>query len=409
VSQRIAKILAVLPGFTASTLMDVVNPLLSLKKKGRIDFRVVLEPYCSNTTLAWADLVVLCRNAEPKYAEILNYLSIHCIPTIYDLDDNLFDIPLDTELGRYYRAAERIEMLRRYLSQAALVRVYSFPLQQTIAAFNPNVLLMDAPLDWTLIKSHAPQSPKLPINIVYVTSRDDDRLFSIFAEALIKILTDYPNRVSMHFLGYFPDLFRGIPNVYHTKFLPNYNTYLKRFSQAGYDIGLAPLLNDEFHRSKTNNKFREYAASGVVGIYSNVEVYSQSVKDGVTGLLVSNDQEAWERALKRLIEDADLRGRIRSAAKAEVQERYSQDAFQMMWWRQIQMALEMPRQHPDVEKDKETTHDINLVESSQWITRNIRLAASRYKKSGMRQTAGILRLQLFNIWFMLKINWLGQL
>ena len=54
-------------------------------------------------------------------------------------------------------------------------------------------------------------------------------------------------------------------------------------ANAGWAIGLAPLRDSAENRAKTNNKYREYAALGIPGIYSDMPVYASSVRHGETG------------------------------------------------------------------------------------------------------------------------------
>ena len=133
--------------------------------------------------------------------------------------------------------------------------------------------------------------------------------------------------------------FAALANVRHHGLICHYDRYLRRFSRAGYDIGLAPLPDDAFYRSKTNNKFREYGASGIAGIYSHVNVYSDCVRHEVTGLLAANDADSWHDALVRLIEDETLRTRIQRQARQYVREHYAQEKFEQLFLEQIQAVL----------------------------------------------------------------------
>lgn len=87
---------------------------------------------------------------------------------------------------------------------------------------------------------------------------------------------------------------------------------------AGLDwqVGLAPLANHQFNRSKSALKALEYAARGIVVVASDVEPYRGFVEHGVTGFLIERDHE-WAEVLELLAGDEQLRVRMAAAARAK--------------------------------------------------------------------------------------------
>jgi tetratricopeptide (TPR) repeat protein len=107
------------------------------------------------------------------------------------------------------------------------------------------------------------------------------------------------------------------PERYHFRpggSLADYLHFLGRL-----DVGLAPLLPSDYNRGRSDVKFLEYAACGVVGVYADLESYRGSVKDGETGLLYRSSAELLA-SLDRLAADAALRRSIRMRAHAHVAE-----------------------------------------------------------------------------------------
>lgn len=324
-------VLAVIPAFIPSTQINVVTPLMDLCVERVINFRLHLESTVKLKDIEWADIVVLCRNIEPGQAWFYELLQ-QDKPYIYDIDDNFFDI--NTSEASYYRSPERLDMFTQYLRNASLVRVYSEPLRLRILELHSRVVKVVPPLDFRHVLSRRAANED-KVKIVYATSRTHDELFSIFLPALEKILHYYNNQVQVYFLGFTPPELRKHPGVYSVPMIWDYPAYLRKFSSAGYDIGLAPLLDDVFHRSKTNNKFREYGACQIAGIYSNVDVYASCVQHNQTGILVSNEEKAWYDALALLIENPDLRRKIQLSAYDFVRSNYSQTEFVKSWAQQI--------------------------------------------------------------------------
>ncbi len=121
--------------------------------------------------------------------------------------------------------------------------------------------------------------------------------------------------------------------------LPDYERFLREFYLQGFDIGLAPLPDTLFHRSKNNTKFRDYGACRVAGVYSDVDIYSCCVKDGQTGILVPNTTDGWFRGISKLIDDQALTKRIQDEAYASVYAEYRQELVEEEWMSEISSLL----------------------------------------------------------------------
>jgi glycosyltransferase involved in cell wall biosynthesis len=316
---------------------------MGLHRRGQVSAAITLEPFARREDFEAADVVVFCRNIEPRFGHFVETCRQLGKPYIYDLDDNLFAVPLTLEEGQYHRDPARIEQLTRYLSAAALLRIYSAPLEQRVRGFNPRIERVTGSIDWALIPEDRPRPPSGTIKIVYATSRLEDELAATFLPDLEALLERHPGRVEICFWGHHPAKLRGRAGVRFRPLVPDYDRFLRALATAGFDIGLAPLLEDEFHRSKTNNKFREYGACGIAGVYSNVDVYSSCVTQGQTGLLVDQRPGAWLEAVEWLVLDAGLRASIQTEARDYVRRHYSQDGSEAAWLRQIEHVRAVAR------------------------------------------------------------------
>jgi tetratricopeptide (TPR) repeat protein len=96
--------------------------------------------------------------------------------------------------------------------------------------------------------------------------------------------------------------------------LDDYSAFLR-----GLDIGVVPLLDTPYNRGRSDVKFLEFAAHGVVGIYPRTGPYAETVVEGETGLLFGSDDELVD-CLDRLAGDPGLREKIRNQAHRYVAE-----------------------------------------------------------------------------------------
>jgi len=375
--------MAILSKKMPSTMIGIVKPLTELRNQGLIRLRTFTENQVKPWHFDWPDLVVFGRNTEPLFDFVLEGILLAQIPTIYELDDNLWEVPDHLEIGKYHRSPERINQLEKYIACADLVRVYSPHVMERIQKINPNVKMVKAGVDFRLI----PRWPNAyrhrdKIRIAYPTSRIEDDLYVVFIHAVQSILNKYSLQVEFHIWGNMPPELEGYSAVKVHPKISDYNRFMRRFSRMGFEIGLAPLIDTPFSISKTNNKFREYGASAVAGVYSNIGPYMDSVQHGVTGLLVDNTQQEWESAIETLIQDVEFRRNIQHNARREVFNSYHQNEIVNTWREEIQNLLALASQ-PDWIVEKEISLQLN---QSEWSGLSFRTAEP--------PVSGVLKLEI---------------
>ncbi len=87
---------------------------------------------------------------------------------------------------------------------------------------------------------------------------------------------------------------------------------------ARFDVGIMPLLDTEYTRAKAGFKLLQYMAAGLPVVASPVGVNTQLVRDSGAGML-ADTPDAWERALRALAADPDLRARHGSKGRLFVE------------------------------------------------------------------------------------------
>jgi O-antigen biosynthesis protein len=102
-----------------------------------------------------------------------------------------------------------------------------------------------------------------------------------------------------------------------------------RHRMLDFDIGICPLVDDEFNQAKVNTKWLEYSVFETPSVVSPT-VYGESVKHGETGLIASTVEE-WEESLTKLVENEELRKKIGKAAAKEVAEKWNMEDYWEKW------------------------------------------------------------------------------
>ncbi len=279
--------------------------------------------------------VISVRGISPRSLEILQAASRAGARTVYDLDDNLllvdqaFPDPANPWRRIFGAARPEIEAMLRL---ADAVKVYAEPAVRALLPFNPRVTAIrpfqildrDALDPFDSADSVAEHRP-LTVGFLGSAFKDDDLAPAV--RAILRLL-DEGSPLHFEFLGFLPAALAGRPEVSHVPWRLDYAEYRRTLAALDWDIGLAPLRDLEFNRGKNNAKYREYAAAGIAGIYSDAEIYRTTVVHRETGLVVpAESEQAWYEAILELAADAGLRGSIRRNAFADVRANYREEEY----------------------------------------------------------------------------------
>lgn len=98
------------------------------------------------------------------------------------------------------------------------------------------------------------------------------------------------------------------------------------------DIGLMPLVDNEWSKGKCGLKILQYMASGIVPVVSSVGVNPHIVQHSVNGFCCSTTEE-WKQSLRKLLTDQALRSAMASKTRSRIEEEFSTDSQRLQFLR----------------------------------------------------------------------------
>lgn len=226
---------------------------------------------------------------------------------VFEVDDDLWHIHPSNEKPYEFFTKEMTGRLTDNCGVANLVTVTSEQLAEVVRPINPNVVIIPNYIDAALIEHERTRRDKLTLGWSGSFTHHMD--FDIAAGPLRQFFARNPN-LDMHFIGHnYSDKIRK--EAIFTDWSMEVIEY-----QMGidFDIGIIPLRNQEFNRSKSYIKALEYAALGIPVVMSNVGPYRDFGVHGETCFKVTHDWE-WKKYLNILVNDADVRESMGRAAR----------------------------------------------------------------------------------------------
>ncbi|HEV8691717.1 MAG TPA: glycosyltransferase [Ideonella sp.] len=263
------------------------------------------------------DFVVVQRYLHAPWRQAIERQRPELAGLAWFLDDDLLDPQALAELAApqlqaYTRKIHRLALSQRpwfeqmgsqwWVATEALARKYADQVS-TVLPFAPPPALVE---------------PRTVVHIVYhgtaSHAREIDWLHPVIAEVQRR-----STKTQFELFGELPvhRRYRDLPRVAVLHPM-RWDNYLAHSAGRAADIGLAPLLPGRFNAARGPVKFADYARQGALGLYSRVPPYEGFVRDGVDGVLLPNEPEAWVEAILQWAENAAGRAALAAAARARL-------------------------------------------------------------------------------------------
>lgn len=304
-----------------------------LAQERKIEYRAVQEMKLRRSDLNWAEIVLLGRLDswyEYKLAKALHEAGKYLI---YIIDDDLLAIPPTVSSAAYYGQREIQGYILGMIEMSDAIASPSPLLLEKYARDGRRAIQIEEPAIAPV--SYEPHEPGRPVKIGFAGSIDRTKdVQSILGDALIQVKRAYGDRVQFEFFGAIPS-FAGELNARCIPYKDSYEEYQKALYGLQWDIGLAPMPDTPFHACKHYNKFIEYAAAGVVGVFSQEEPYTRLRELFPQVLLCENTAQAWKNAISGLIEDDRRREELRKQAVQCVRSSFSVESTATVWKKEV--------------------------------------------------------------------------
>lgn len=284
----------------------------------------------------WADVVVV------QYLHTFEALALMeaikaCLPNtpfFTEIDDDIFDTPTSNpafdayEPGKKYRevAIEQIKALDGVICSTPF-------LAEKCREINDNVYIVPNGIDFNIWDRVKPVHAKNEVRIGWAGGANHEEDLRTVEVPLKAFLKAHKN-VTFHVVHGIPDFFKNQSKIVCHPHYKSINKYPKYLGKMGFDIGLAPLVPNDFNLAKSNLRKLEYAALGIPVLAANVGEFARTINHSKDGFLYSNADEFYNY-LELLVTDKDLREKMGQANREDVRQNFnvkkiSRDYFQIL-------------------------------------------------------------------------------
>lgn len=285
---------------TASWEVDITDPRYSARIMGELDAKVRM-----------ADVVVMQMVHTPAALNL--FLSIKeaypHIPVVAEIDDNMLSTADYNPAAPFYDPGSKFRAVavQQFKSADAMI-VSTANLAEVYSEFNANIHVVHNSLDFDVWNKVQRKSRPGIVRIGWMGGASHVEDLRLIEPVVRNILAKHKN-ARFTFVHGIPEFFKGVRGVECVSKFTRIDKYPKFLGQRGFDIGIAPLVDNAFNRGKSNLRWLEYAGMRVPCVASNVGHFKETLRSGTDCLLADNAGD-FETMLDVLIRNRDMRTRM---------------------------------------------------------------------------------------------------
>lgn len=276
-----------------------------------------LGEHIGNLLKDWADIVVGQRIGTHAGLAVIDTVHHHGKKWITEIDDNVFEVPADHPAFKsFYPGGIQQQIAREQLEISDGLIVTTEYLKKTYKRFNKNIYVIPNSIDFDLWKPNLKRNRRF-VNIGYVGGGQHNRDLKVLQKVIPAVLEKYKNTRFIIWGGR-PEMIPNGPRVKNIQTWVPVLDYPKELRKLGYDIGLAPLVDNYLTRSKSNLRWLEYSALGIPTIASPIEPFNH-----VSPIFLAKTSDDWVYAISHLVENKEARETVGNAAQEKVKKNYN--------------------------------------------------------------------------------------
>jgi len=310
--------------------------------------QVKISQTICKSEIQWADIIIFQKPVNKDALPYLEYAKVSGKKICVEVDDDYFSLEPHNPAYQFFQ--DKKDVLIKFYQTADAITVTTEHLREVLLKYNPNIDVLPNSLDFPLLDEINKLSDKELYK--YTKYLDKDKQFISLDDALAlqkdKIVIGWSGspthlRDLEQVTGALIQICKRNKDVLVVMGACTTNEILDNLSKEQmllvepvpiykyhhllasmkWDIGVCPIEDSEFNKSKSNLKFVEFSVNKYACVCSAVENYRKAVIPLENGLLANNTTDSWVDKLTQLIRNEELRKTISENAYNYVRENFN--------------------------------------------------------------------------------------